>query len=240
MFIYGKNTIKDLFNKNPKLIKQIFIDKKRHQFFYSELEKTEIPLRDFAIFNRKTHFEENDNLQGLVAQIEEPSFLNLNEVVKKYSSKNNSLFLILDQIQDPRNFGAIIRNAAAFEVDAILFPTNSSAPLSSIAMKSSSGTWTDIDLVPTNSLNHTIEFLKKNDYWIAAASLQGETNVLENLKDLNKTQSLVIILGNEGSGIRRSLLEKSDFHFKIKMNPKVESLNVSASAAIILNYIYNK
>ena len=234
MYIYGKNPVKDLFEHKPEYIKKIFIDKKRHQFFYSQLESSDIEIYDFADFRNKT-FKNGENLQGLVALIKEPEIYPLKDLIAKNKDSENPVFLILDGITDPQNFGAILRNAAAFGVSAVLYPTRNASPLSASAIKASAGNWMKVDLCETASLNQVVDSLKKSGYWIASAALDGKDN-LDTLSNFN--QPIAVILGSEGSGVKKSLQDKSEIIFKIKMNEKVESLNVASASAIILHYIY--
>ncbi len=234
MHIYGKNPIKDLFDKNPKMIKKIYIEKKRHQFFYEELKKSNIQVEPFESLNIKRLFYKNENLQGIIAVIESPKIYTLKDLILKHKDDNKSVFIILDRITDPQNFGAILRNAAAFGVNGVIFPSRESSPLSSIAMKASAGNWMNVDLCETSSLNQVVEYLKKNGYWIVSTSLDADQSV-DTLKDFN--QPMAIILGSEGSGVKKSLQEKSEIKIKIDMSDKVESLNVASASAIILHYL---
>jgi len=234
MYIYGKNPIKDLFDYKPEFIKKVFIDKKRHQFFYKQLKESNIEVLDLSLFKNK-YFNKEDNLQGLVALIKEPKIFSLKELIEKNKNKEHPVFVILDSITDPQNFGAILRNAAAFGVSGVLYPSRNSSPLSASAIKSSAGNWMKVDLCETASLNQVVDSLKKAGYWIASSSLEAKAG-LDSLTELN--QPLAIILGSEGKGVKKSLRDKSEIIFKIDMDSKVESLNVASASAIILHYIY--
>ncbi|NQX83521.1 MAG: 23S rRNA (guanosine(2251)-2'-O)-methyltransferase RlmB [Mycoplasmataceae bacterium] len=235
MFIYGKNPVKDLFMKNTSLIKRIWIEKKRHQSFYNDLTNSNIKIYYFNEFKLKWgEFKGHENFQGIIAEIEEPKIYGLLELIRKNKDNNKTLFLILDQIEDPQNFGAILRNAAAFNVDGVIYPSRSAVGLNSTVMKTSSGNWMNVDLCETSSLNQVIDTLKKEGYWIISTT-SDSTSSLDSIKELN--QPKVIILGNEGKGVRKSLQNKSDFKISIEINKKVESLNVSSALAIILHYI---
>lgn len=236
MIIYGKNTVKNLFDKNPSDIKRVWIDQKRHQSFYKELESASVRLDDIKTLQYDSvELTGKENIQGIIANIKDPKIYSLSELIKMNENNQNAKFLILDQIMDPQNFGAIIRNAAAFDVDGIIYPSRGSVSLNSTAMKTSAGNWMNVNLCETGSLNSVIKTLKENFYWIVTTSLDANSS-MEELKELN--QPMAIILGNEGKGVRSSLQDKSDFKIKIEMNPNVESLNVSSAAAILLNYLY--
>ncbi len=236
MIIYGKNPVKDLFTSDASQIKKVWIDKKRHQAFSIELSKAGIQVIDIKELRYKTvELTGKENIQGVIADIKEPRNYSLNELIKLNEDNDNAKFLILDQIEDPQNFGAIIRNAAAFGVDGIIYPTRGAAKLNSTVMKTSAGNWINVKLCETGSLNSVIQVLKDNFYWIVTTSLDANSS-LDEIKELNKP--MAIILGNEGKGVRKTLQEKSDFKIKINMDSKVESLNVSSACAIVLHSLY--
>ncbi len=236
MIIYGKNPVKDLFDKDPSQIKRVWINEKRHQQFYKELQKAGIRLDDIkSLQYASVELTGQENIQGIIANIQDPKNYSLNELIKLNENKQAPKLLILDQIEDPQNFGAIIRNAAAFGVDGIIYPGSRAASLNSTTMKASAGNWMNVNLCETGSLNNVIKILKDNFYWIVTTSLDANSS-MEELKNLN--QPMAIILGNEGKGVRSSLQDKSDFKIKIEMDAKVESLNVASASAILLHYLY--
>ncbi len=236
MIIYGKNPVKDLFDNDKSKLKKVWIDKKRHQAFYIDLQKAGISLEDIKQLNyRKVELTGQENIQGVIAEIEEPKIYSLSELININKENDNAKFLILDQIEDPQNFGAILRNAAAFDVDGVIYPSRGAARLNPTVMKTSAGNWMNVNLCETGSLNSVIQTLKDNFYWIVTTSLDANSSIDE-IKELNKP--MAIILGNEGKGVRKTLKEKSDFRIKIDMDSKVESLNVSSASAILLHYLY--
>ncbi len=238
MIIYGKNPVRDLFDADRNKITRVWIDEKRHQQFTKELREAGIRIDDLKSLQfNSVGINGSENLQGIVANIQDPKIYSLTELIEINKDKQAPLFLILDQIEDPQNFGAILRNAAAFGVDGVIYPGRGSAKLNSTAMKTSAGNWMHVNLCETGSLNSVIKILKENFYWIASTSLDANTS-MEDLATLN--QPLAIVLGNEGKGVRASLKDKSDYLVKIAMDAKVESLNVSSASAILLHHIYSK
>ncbi len=238
MIIYGKNPVKDLFNRDASQVKKIWVDRKRHQAFVNELEKNGVIIEDIKKLQYSSvGLTGQENIQGIIANIKDPKMYSLLELIKEVSVKDAPRLLILDQIEDPQNFGAIIRNAAAFDIDGIIYPNRGAVGLNSTVMKTSAGNWINVRLCETGSLNSVIKTLKDNFYWIASTSLDANSS-MDELRDMN--QPLAIILGNEGKGVRNSLNEKSDFKVKIEMNENVESLNVASAAAIILYQLYKK
>ncbi len=238
MIIYGKNPVKDLFNRDASQVKKVWVDRKRHQSFVNDLEKSGVQIDDI----RKLQYSSvgltgQENIQGIIANIKDPKMYSLGELIKEVSVKDAPRLLILDQIEDPQNFGAIIRNAAAFDVDGIIYPNRGAVGLNSTVMKTSAGNWINVRLCETGSLNSVLKTLKENFYWIASTHLEANST-MDELRDMN--QPLAIILGNEGKGVRNSLNEKADFRIKIEMNENVESLNVASASAILLYQLYKK
>ncbi len=235
MLIYGKNPVKDLFEFDKKQIKKVYIEKKRHQSFYLELEKSGIELIDYKNFKFNEEVSGKDNTQGIVALIEDPKNYSIKELIESNKGIKRPVIVMLDRIEDPQNFGAIIRNSVAFDVTAIIYPSRNSARLNSTSMKTSAGTWQHIKFAEVSNLSNAVKELKENDYWIMSTSLEANTS-LEEMKNFDKP--LVVLLGNEGKGVKKTLQEEADFNIKINMSDKAESLNVSSAAAIILNMLY--
>lgn len=232
MLIYGKNPIKDLFEFDKSLIKKIYIEKKRHQSFYNDLEKANINLLEYKDFKYNEEINHKDNTQGIIADIKDPKNYSIKELIQVNKDNKRPVLVMLDRIEDPQNFGAIIRNAAAFGATGIIYPSRNSAKLNSTSMKTSAGNWIHTNFAEVTNLSNAIKELKENDYWIVSTSLDANTSLSE-LKDFDKP--LVILLGNEGKGVKKTLQEEADFNIKIDMSSKVESLNVSSAAAIILH-----
>ncbi|AHK22611.1 23S rRNA (guanosine(2251)-2'-O)-methyltransferase RlmB [Candidatus Hepatoplasma crinochetorum] len=231
MQIYGINSVKEIFYKRRDLIKKVYLDKNKHFSFYQELEQNDINVLKFDFHYWKKRFPEIGNFQSIIAEIDLPNQINLDQLISKIKNNKNPILLFLDRIQDPQNLGAIIRNAVAFNVDGILITKDNSAKLTNIAMKASAGTWLDIDILTITSSANVIKKLKNNNFWIVSTTLDGKYKPSE-LKKLK--QKLVLIFGNEGKGIRSSLINSSDYTSKINIDSKVESLNVSSSVGIFL------
>ena len=153
MIIYGVNPVKDLFNSDVNKIKKVWIQKKRHQSFYNDLTAAGVEVLDIADLNyRKVELTGKETIQGIVASIEEPKVFTLNELIEVNKDKQDAKIVILDHIEDPQNFGAIIRNSAAFEVDGIIYPSRGAARLNSTVMKTSAGNWMNVNLKSSTDL----------------------------------------------------------------------------------------
>ncbi len=236
MYIYGKNPIFDLYLNDHSQIIEIFIDKKRHQnFFNTLLTENKVKVTSLESLKYKNIFP-NENVQGIIAKINEPKIYLIQEFFEKFNIKNNDYVVVLDSILDPQNFGAIIRNAVAFESKAIIFSEKNNAPLNATTIKSSVGTWVNMNFIKVNSIGDAIRKLKENGFWVFSTSIDEDSKDISFIEDFN--QPIALILGNEGSGIKKIHQKNSDIKIKIKMSNKVNSLNVASTSSIIMNKLF--
>jgi len=167
-----------------------------------------------------------ENSQGVAVYISNYDYYkDFDEAYEELASKDKSLVLILDEIQDPRNFGAIIRSAEVFTVR-----------INETVVKTSTGAIEYVNISKVTNLSDTINKLKKLDYWVYGAA--GEASIKYNEEDY--PNKVVLVLGNEGSGIRKKVREHCDKLIKISMYGQINSLNVSVASGILLSRIVNK
>ena len=235
-YIYGKNTVFETICQNPKRINKIYFsdginfDNKLKKI--NELAQKNSILVQFTNLNKfYKYFSDADKkiiFQGVVASVSPVEYIDFDEFLNKKSNTYRKV-VILDGVEDPHNFGAIIRTLAAASFDAVIIPKHRSCPINSTVEKTSCGAVNHICIIKTNSLPSIVDTLKKNNWWIIAADGQSKDNYFDiSYKDMN----FAIILGAEGEGISKTLLNKADFKIKIPSN--FESLNVSAACAIIV------
>ena len=176
----------------------------------------------------KKIFKDNDIIhQNICAKISPLPKINLTDSINHYSN-----ILILDNVTDPRNFGSIIRTAAAFSVDAIIIKKKTINLYSPMLFKASSGSTEFIDIIEETNLGNAINILKKNLFWIFGSD--SKTSEVLNSKIKNEFKKKVFIFGSEGKGISKNILKMCDKVFKIKINNNIQSLNVSNSVAAFL------
>lgn len=175
--------------------------------------------------------EKTDNNQGITAWTEDDfKTVEIGELLEKLASKPKSVIVILDELNDPRNFGAIIRSAEGFGADAIIIPEHKSVKMSDVVIKASTGAYEYIDISIAGNISNLIRELKKIDYWIYGAEADGTKEYYaEKYPD-----KVCLVIGSEGKGIRQKVKENCDIIVSIPMYGKVNSLNASVAAGILL------
>ena len=232
MILEGKNAVREaLINRNQ--IDKIFIKK---GYENGSLKK----FKDCAMKNgiviqlvdrRKLDFiSESKNHQGIVAVCPEKNYCDINDILELAHKKHEApLIIILDEINDPRNFGAIIRTCECFGAHGIVIPKRRNVGLTGIVSKTSAGAIEHVLIAKVSNLVCTIEYLKKQGVWITCADMSGD-----NLERIDFKAPSAIVIGNEGFGIKKLLKEKSDFRAKICMYGKVNCLNASVATGVLL------
>ena len=170
--------------------------------------------------------------QGVIAYTPPVKFVEFEDFINnKNEEKKYKKIIILDGIEDPNNFGSIIRTAVCAGFDAVIFPSRRNATVNAVVEKSSAGAVNHIDLIMVNSLTAIIDRLKDNDFWIIATDI----NAKDNYYDIDYcNMNFAIVLGAEKDGISTAILKKSDFKIKIPMLNNFNSLNVANAASIVI------
>lgn len=201
-----------------KLIGQLesLIRKNKINFSY-------VPTQKLDRLSKKNH-------QGVIARIAPIKFYTIDSFSEVLENSNNPFVLILDQINDVRNFGAIIRTAEISGVDGIIIQNSSSAPVNSDTIKTSAGAIFNIPICKVNHIKDAIYHLQSMNISIISASEKSEKNIY----DVDLKVPLAIIMGSEQKGINKSVINLSDESVKLPMYGKIESLNVSVACGIFL------
>ncbi len=174
--------------------------------------------------------------QGVVAFVAPVRYRTLEELLEEVAPSPEAvqerlpLLVALDQIEDPHNYGAILRTAAAAGVAGVLVPRHHMAPLNAAALKASAGAALRVPIARVTNLSRALEKLKAYGFWIAGASPSGEVSVWE----MDWRRPLLLVLGNEGRGLRPRVAQACDLLVSIPLRGPVESLNVSVAAGILL------
>lgn len=221
MYIYGKNVVKDYLQTNKKIKKAYLYKDFNDQFIFSSLQKLKIDIK-------KLEKKELDKLvngmhQGIILDVPDYEYANIDELV------NSSLVVILDHLEDPHNFGAIIRTCEAAGVGGIIIPKNRSVSVNSTVIKVSTGAIQNVKIAQVVNIVNVIEMLKKQGFWIVGTDISGT-----NYSDIDYDSKIAIVIGNEGEGMSRLVSESCDFIASIPMYGLTNSLNASVAAGIII------
>ena len=230
MLISGANSCTSCIIHNPDKIIEIFINIERQSTFAKLIEQNKLNNKTKLL--KKNDFNrlgiKNDRfISDIVIRRENYKPSNLEEIIK---NTKKSLVIIADQITDQNNLGNIIRTALLMGADGLLLSEHSSADINDVTSLTSSGAVEVLKYHVSKNINRTIEVLKKSGYWTYSLDMSGE----EMNKEFNFDKKSVIIVGNEGKGIRRNILAKSDFKLSIpQINVDgVDSYNAANSLAI--------
>lgn len=168
--------------------------------------------------------------QGVVAKVSEYKYAEMEDVFAKAEASGEDAFIIiLDEIEDPHNLGAIIRTAECAGAHGIVIPKRRSASLTQTVALSAAGAIENMPVVQVTNLARTIDELKEKGIWVAAADMDGDTYYKANL-----TGPIALVIGNEGKGVGRLVKEKCDFVLSIPMHGEINSLNASNAAAVLM------
>jgi len=231
--VAGPNAVFEILAASPERIDVIYIfDGLKH----SMLKRLLDTANDKQVTIETAHKETLDKLapklnhQGVVALTGDYPYKDLSSILDRLAKATSALLLLLDQIQDPGNLGAILRTAHALGVDGVIITKDKSASITPGAARASTGACELIDITRVTNLSRCIELLKRKGFMCYGAAGEAQTP----LCDINWTGRTALVMGNEGKGLRRLTKERCDLLFKIPMSTSFDSLNVSAAAAISL------
>jgi len=208
-----------LFGQQGNIINAIRVTAKKRG-----IKCNQIPLERFKTFSP------DKNAQGVIALKQDFKFSSLDEILSEPKKSTLPLLLILDEIQDPHNVGAILRSAECSGVNGVLLTKHNSATITPTVTKVSAGATEHLKIAQVNNLSQTIDELKEKGFWIVGSSLENAKPYTE----LDYKIPIALIVGNEEKGIRKLTATKCDFLVKIPMSGKIQSLNVSVATGILL------
>ena len=214
MLIFGKNV---LYETDKKAIKKAYISR-REYIDYLESNKIKYDFVDNNVLNNKV----KGNHQGIVLDIFDYEYHNIDEIT-------GDLVVILDHLEDPHNFGAIIRTCECIGVNSIIIPKDRSVLVNDTVYKTSVGAINNVKIIMVSNLNNAIDKLKKLGYFIYCADMDGD-----DYKHINYAPKKVLIIGSEGKGVSKIVRDNSDIIVSLPMKGKINSLNASVSAGILL------
>ena len=230
-WIYGVHAVSALLNKQKGRIKQLVLHQTpRLQPLIDQAQAAKIPIAFVSLVQMNQRFSELTH-QGIAAQVKPMPALTEADLPGMLAGiTGKALILILDSITDPHNLGACLRTADAAGVDFVLIPKDKSASLNATVAKVASGAAETVPLVRVTNLARAMEQLKEAGIWIYGAA--GEAT--SSLYQMDMKGSIALVMGAEGSGLRRLTREHCDGLFSLPMLGSVESLNVSVATGISL------
>ena len=242
--IAGKHAVTEAL-KNPKRkVLRIFLTEDSKKNLNKEYQDHNL-LKNVKIFYKtkkdldRLCSKDQISHQSLIAEIEHLDEVNLREFIETKKSKKSIILVALEEVTDPRNIGSIIRSATSFNIDGIIIKSRSFQSESKLLYKSASGSMEYMNIFEVSNINTTLKYLKAKNFWVSAFDKNGKKNFIGH--DWNGHN--VLLFGSEGYGLKYQTTKNSDFLLKININKKIESLNISNSAAIVfhyINYVKNK
>lgn len=231
-YVFGRNNVLELLKNESREINKIILMKgmkensKISQILNIAKENSIVfqflPKEKFMQFNEYAH-------QGVVAYVSPIKYVDIDIFLQK--EKQYKKVIITDGVEDPHNFGSIIRTAVCAGYDAIIFPSRRNVQVNATVEKSSQGAVNHIDMIMVNSLQVVINKLKDNDFWIIATDIDAK----DNYYDINYcNMNFAIVMGSEKDGISATVLKQADFRVKIPILNNFDSLNVANAASIIM------
>ena len=230
--IYGIRTVIEAIKSQEKTIDKIFIQIGLKGGLINELEALirQKKIKSSYVPSQKLNKLSKKNHQGVIARISPIKFYNLDEIIERIEGKENKFILILDQISDVRNFGAIIRTAEVAGVDSIIIQNQSSAPITADTVKTSAGAVFNVPICKVSHIKDAIYHLQSSKIKIIAASEKSDKNIY----DISLKESIAIIVGSEEKGISPGIIKLCDENVKLPMYGKIQSLNVSVACGVFL------
>lgn len=224
MLVFGRNVAKEILKSDKKVEKIIIQEDFNDDSVISLIEKRGIrpqtmSKRDFSRFDKYSH-------QGIILYIEDFKYCEIEDFIYDENSK----VVILDHLEDPHNLGAIIRTCEAAGINGIILPKDRSVSVNSTVMKTSTGALENVNIAMVTNLNQTIKKLKDNGFWIVGTDMENSVDY----REIDYSGKIALVIGSEGFGMSESVKKSCDFIARIPMNGKINSLNASVAAGIMI------
>jgi 23S rRNA (guanosine2251-2'-O)-methyltransferase len=236
--IAGKHAVTEALKSSNRNVLKVFLTEDSKKKLNKDNQNQNLLKNTKIIYKTKKELDrlcskEEISHQGLIAEVEHLKEINLKDYLKLKEHKKNIVFIALEEVTDPRNIGSIIRSAASFNVDGLIVKERSFPSESKLLYKSSSGCIEHVNIFEVSNINTALKYLKTKNFWICGFDKDGKRDFTEH----NWEGHNVLLFGSEGYGLKYQTLKNSDFLLKISINKKIESLNISNSAAIVFHYI---
>ena len=232
--IYGVLPVLEALRAENRRIEKIFVAdgaKEKRLFEILDLaQRKGVQYQKIPRENFSRYVENGANHQGVLAFVAAADYVDAEELLDEIYAKENALLVVLDGVEDPRNLGAILRGVECAGADGVFIPERRAVGLTETVAKSSAGATEYVKVAKVANINRLIDRLKEHNIWVIGAGGEAETDYT----DWDWTRSSALVLGGEGKGLHRLVAEKCDALVKIPMLGRIESLNVSVAAGVIL------
>ena len=225
MLVYGRNVANEILDNNIKVFK-VFLDNNfNDEVLLNKINKKN--LKKFHIDKNKLDKMCNSSTnQGIALDIEEFKYLSIDDIV---NDKESNFIVMLDSLEDPHNFGAIIRTCECAGVNYIIIPKNRSVSVNSTVYKTSSGALSNMKIVEVVNLSNTIRKLQELGYWVYGSDMDGK-----DYKSIDFSGKTCLVIGSEGRGLKQIVTSSCDEIISLPMKGKINSLNASVAAGILI------
>lgn len=236
MKIKGRNAVREALNSDVNIIRIMVSNSSKDKVLLDIVSLAKKKGVKIQYLDNKILDKECDNNQGIIADTSDFKYSTVEDILQVAKDKNkNNFILILDGIEDPHNFGSIIRVAECLGVDGIIISKNRACPVNDTVSKVSAGAIEHVKIAKVTNINTEIERLKQNDIWVYACELGGE-----DLDSADLSGNIAVVVGSEGDGVSRLTRKICDGVVSMQMYGKVNSLNVSVATGIVLYEIVRK
>lgn len=231
--VEGRNSVTELL-KSGKDINKLYVQKGERQGSINEIIKLAKEKRVVIVEvekNKLDQMSEAGRHQGVIAIVPPFEYCDVDDILEDAKNKNeNPFIIILDGIEDNHNLGSIIRTAECAGVHGIIIPKRRSALVNATTNKTSAGAVEYMKVARVSNLTETIKYLKENDVWVYGTDMEAK----DYYNEQKYNSGVAIVIGSEGFGMSRLVKENCDFLIKIPMKGKINSLNASVSAGIVM------
>ena len=234
-FIVGQHAVIEALRNHKRKVLRLFLTEESKKNIHRKSPKKNL-LKDVKVYFKtkkeldKYSTKENLLHQGYVAEVEHLDKPTLKEFIE---NNKNITFVCLDSVTDPRNIGSLIRSAASFNIDGIIIKERHFPNESKLMYKAASGAIEYLNIFQVSNINSTLKNLKDKNFWVYG--FDGNSD--KNFTDIEWKGNNILLFGSEGSGMHQHTSKYADFLVKIDINKKIESLNISNSAAIVFHYL---
>lgn len=231
IYIYGKHALLEAIKNAPQIIKKVFLAREDDKEILSLLKKNNISHNSLGRDQSVGDLERDAKHQGIIGLISlEKLVIPYERFIKNLKVVKDTSLVIMGELQDPHNVGAVIRSSAGFGVSGVFIPEHNQAQISGSVIKVSAGMAFRVPIVQIGNINAVIRDLKERGFWIYGLEGTSKHSIVNEPFDA----PTVFVLGNESKGIREKTTEICDILLSIPMHPKCESMNVASSTAVAL------